>query len=264
MEAVESRLPGSVAASARVSLVVPVFNGAGTLDQLHRRVAATLSSTPGVSAWELILVNDGSADSSWDLIVGLSAGRPEVRGLDLAQNYGQHNALLAGIDAARHEVIVTLDDDLQNPPEEIPKLLEALGPDLDVVYGVPIARRHPAHRRIGSLVVKGFLRALSRRPANLLSTGFRAFRSDLTRQLNGEVGRRVVLDSLLRAETDRFGSVAVQHAPRRGGRSNYSVPKLARFALSAIAAELRSGRRNLGPSYRVRATTEPERNGDRR
>jgi glycosyltransferase involved in cell wall biosynthesis len=266
MAAVPTRraIPGT--ASAQVSVVVPVFNGARTLDELHRRVATTLSSVPGLRSWELIMVNDGSTDPSWERIVDLSAEHPEVRGLDLAHNYGQHNALLAGIHAARREVIVTLDDDLQHPPEQIPKLLDALGPDLDVVYGAPIANRHPAHRRIGSIAVKTFLRALTRRPAHSLASGFRALRSDVAEQVPETAGRRIVLDSLLRAETDRFGSVAVDHEPRRVGRSNYSIPMLARFALSEIAAELRPHRWNgrRSPSYSVRTTTESELNGDGR
>jgi glycosyltransferase involved in cell wall biosynthesis len=266
MEAVPTSLESPGAAAAQISIVVPVFNGARTLDELHRRVATTLSGRPGVRSWELILVNDGSADSSWERIVSLSSAYPEVRGLDLTQNYGQHNALLAGIHAARHEVIVTLDDDLQHPPEEIPKLLDALGPDLDVVYGAPIAKCHPAYRRIGATAVKAFLRGLTRRRAHLLSSGYRAFRADLTRQFTDDSGRRVVLDSLLRARTDRIGSIPVNHEPRRDGHSNYSVPMLVRFALTEIATELPLGVGNgrRGPSYGVRAVTESQSGGNGR
>jgi glycosyltransferase involved in cell wall biosynthesis len=266
MDAVQSRLERRGAAAARVSLVVPVFNGARTLDELHRRVAVTLSAMPGLRSWELILVNDGSADSSWERIVELSAEHPEVRGLDLTGNFGQHNALLAGIHAARCDVIVTLDDDLQNPPEEIPKLLDTLALELDIVYGVPISKRQPAYRRMGATAVGTFLRTLTRNQALSLASGFRAFRSDLCEGFPQDSGRRIVLDSLLRARTNRIGSVPVTHEPRCDGRSTYSFPKLVRFALTKIATDLRLGRNGgRSPSYGVRAMTgsEPDADGRR-
>jgi glycosyltransferase involved in cell wall biosynthesis len=222
-----------------VSIVVPVFNSADTIAELHERIAAAISSVPGLSSWELILVDDGSADSSWERIAALSEEHAPVRGLGLGRNLGQHNALLAGIHAARYEVIVTLDDDLQNPPEEIPRLLEALGPDLDVVYGAPIAKHHPAYRRIGSIAVRAFLRVLTGDRALLLATGFRAFRAELATRLPEASGRPVNLDSLLRVETDRFGSISVTHEPRRSGRSNYTFPMLIKHALTEIATDLR-------------------------
>ena len=90
---------------------------------------------------EIILVNDGSRDRSWEIISELSSRFPAVRGLNLMRNYGQHNALLCGIRAAKYDVIVTMDDDLQHPPEEIPRLLEQLEQGFDVVYGAPKANR---------------------------------------------------------------------------------------------------------------------------
>ncbi len=117
-----------------ISVVVPVYNSEGTLEELHA-TAPRRSSTALDAEYELVLVNDGSADASWQRIAELAAGDDRVRGLDLMRNYGQHNALLAGIRAARHAIVVTLDDDLQNPPEEIPKLLAELDEGFDVVYG---------------------------------------------------------------------------------------------------------------------------------
>src|SRR5436190_627407 len=175
----ESRRAGPVP----VSVVVPVFNSAASIDELCERIAATLDSAPGVAAWELILVNDGSRDASWERVVALSQARAEVRGIDLTRNWGQHNALLAGIHATHHEVIVTLDDDLQNPPEEIPKLLDALGPQLQVVYGVPIDSAHSPHRRVGGAALREILRLLSGRREALVGSGFRAFRSELVEAL---------------------------------------------------------------------------------
>lgn len=243
-----------------VSVVVPVFNSAPALEELHRRIEAAIASTVAVERWELILVNDGSRDSSWERIVQLSGAHRDVRGLDLTRNWGQHNALLAGIKVARHEGIVTLDDDLQNPPEEIPKLLDALGPSVDLVYGVPIARAQPRYRRIAGTGLRAIISWITGRRQARLGSGFRAFRASLTERLPRASGRHVILDSALRARTDRIGSVAVRHEPRRVGQSNYSLPRLFRMAVAEIAVELpfRAGNGRADPSYTVRAVTEPD------
>ena len=248
-----------------MSVVVPVFNSEASLDELCERIVATMDSL-SLASWEVILVNDGSEDASWERVVGLSGEHREIRGIDLTRNWGQHNALLAGIHAARHEVIVTLDDDLQNPPEEIPNLLDALGPELDVVYGIPVAVQQVAYRRFGAVAVRATIRALTRRRAVSLATGFRALRRDLADDLPEESGRHLALDGMLRAVTDRFGAVEVDHQPRRAGRSNYSLARLARLALTEIATDLpfRSRRAPRVRSYGVRAVTESRSSNDGR
>jgi glycosyltransferase involved in cell wall biosynthesis len=104
-----------------ISIIVPVYNSEATLDELTTRIKAVLA--PVVEHFEIILVNDGSQDSSWKVITRLSEQNEIIRGLNLMHNYGQHNALLAGIQGAQYEIIVTIDDDLQHPPEEIPRLI---------------------------------------------------------------------------------------------------------------------------------------------
>ena len=141
-----------------VSVVVPVFNGAETVAEVVSRSREVLAEC--AARHEFILVNDGSHDSSWERIVELASAAGDVRGIDLSRNCGQHNALLAGIRAARCDLVVTIDDDLQNPPEEIPKLLRSLGPDCDVVYGVPISKQQGFGRRIATRAVVGSLRVL--------------------------------------------------------------------------------------------------------
>lgn len=244
----------------RVSVVVPVFNSEPSLGELHRRIDETLSRMDELGPWELILVNDGSEDGSWEEIVALSHEHPEVRGLDLTRNWGQHNALLAGVHSVCAQVIVTLDDDLQNPPEEIPRLLDALGPEVDVVYGVPAVSAHPAHRRLGGATLRKILRLVSGRREALLGSGFRAFRSELAERLPEDAGENFVLDNSLRSVTGRIGSVAVRHEPRRNGRSNYTFWMLVRLAFVEITTDLpftRSGG-SATPAYRVRTVTEPQ------
>jgi undecaprenyl-phosphate 4-deoxy-4-formamido-L-arabinose transferase len=117
-----------------VSVVIPVYNSEEILPTLLERLAAVLPQV--ATSYEVILVNDGSRDNSWTSIQELAVRYPFVRGFELMRNFGQHNALLAGVRAARFDVVVTMDDDLQHPPEEIGKLLSALTADKDVVYGV--------------------------------------------------------------------------------------------------------------------------------
>jgi undecaprenyl-phosphate 4-deoxy-4-formamido-L-arabinose transferase len=108
-----------------ISVVIPVYNGARTITELHRRLVAVLEQC--ADAFEVVFVDDCGTDDSWDVIEAIAARDPRVRGIRLSRNFGQHNALLCGIRNARHEMVVTMDDDLQNPPEEIPRLLAKLG-----------------------------------------------------------------------------------------------------------------------------------------
>src|SRR5256885_772204 len=135
-----------------VSVVVPVYNSERMLSDLAERLRGTLGETGRM--FELVFVNDGSADGSWRVITGLGEAYQWVRGISLMRNYGQHNALLCGIRAARYEIIVTMDDDLQHPPEEIPRLLNKLSEGYDVVYGTPQEERHSLWRGVASRVTK--------------------------------------------------------------------------------------------------------------
>ncbi len=217
----------------RISVVVPVYNGAATLAELVARCHEVLDEC--ASAHELVLVNDGSQDDSWAEIERLAADDPSVRGIDLARNYGQHNALLAGIRAARYELTITLDDDLQNPPEEIPVLLAALTPDCDVVYGEPIAKRQRLDRRLATNLVVWALHVLGGRTAPMVSA-FRLFRTELRDGFADYTGPDVSVDALLTWRTERFTAVPVHHSTRAHGSSNYSLLKLARHALTMITA----------------------------
>jgi undecaprenyl-phosphate 4-deoxy-4-formamido-L-arabinose transferase len=244
-------------AVSSVSVVVPVFNSAESLDELHDRVAATLSSLGETLSWELILVNDGSEDESWEGIVRLSREHPEVRGLDLAANFGQHNALLAGIDSARHDVIVTLDDDLQDQPEEIPRLLEALTADTDLVYGKPVAKQRTLPRRIATKTVRGLVAAITAGGIPAYIGGFRAFRAPLLEGPNGSRGPHIAIDTLLARSATGIAAVSVQHKPRRHGRSNYTFGTLTLHTLTEFRSlfQRRGPRSATRPTYVVRRTT---------
>ena len=215
-----------------VSVVVPVYNSAATLAALVERLSAALQ--PLISEFEIVLVNDASRDHSWSVIEQLSRAEPRVRGIDLAKNQGQHNALLCGFRAARFDVIVTLDDDLQHRPEEIVRLLEKLEDGYDVVYGARKAEGHGLLRNVASRITKIALQtAMGAETAETLSP-FRALRTSVRDAFASYHGPYVNIDVLLTWGTSRFGAVSVTHAQREKGASNYTVRLLLRHALNMI------------------------------
>lgn len=212
-----------------VSVVVPVYRSDRTLAPLVDRVAAALASAPD---WEILLVDDGSGGATWPTVQELAATHANVRGVRLSRNYGQHNALVAGLRAARFDTTVTIDDDLQNPPEEIPRLLARLDEgDLDVVYGVPEQAEQALWRRLAGRMSRRAMRSVLGMKSAPEVTSFRAFCTRLRDAFDGQLGTNVALDALLSWGTTRFGSVAVSHAPRTEGASNYTFGKLVRFML---------------------------------
>ncbi len=218
-----------------LSVVVPVYNAEATLGELARRLAAALDPVDGVGGrWELILVNDGSADASWRRIAELAAADGRIRGIDLGRNYGQHNALLAGLRSARAPIAATLDDDLQNPPEELPRLLAALGPDFDVVYGTPERQRHGFWRVVASRLTRWVLAESMGQEAARRVSAFRVLRTRLRDAFADYTGPFVSLDALLTWGSQRFGAVTVRHDPRERGRSGYSLRRLIRHALDLV------------------------------
>ena len=135
-----------------LSVVVPVYRSEAILPELVRRLAEVLPTL--ADHYELVLVNDSSPDGSWDVISRLASQHPWIHAINLMRNYGQHNALLCGIRATQYAVIVTMDDDLQHPPEEIPKLLTVLDQGYDAVYGTPEQEQHGMLRDLASLTTK--------------------------------------------------------------------------------------------------------------
>lgn len=215
-----------------LSIVVPAYNSEGSLPLLVERLEAVLAGLD--RPYELILVNDGSRDRTWEVILSLAAAHPAVRGINLMRNYGQHNALLCGIRAATNDIIVTLDDDLQNPPEEIPRLLAKLEEGFDVVYGAPQRQQHGLWRDLASSITKLALQgAMGAETARKVSP-FRAFRTDVREAFASYRGAFTSIDVLLTWGTTRFAAIPVQHNPRLVGVSNYSFGRLVTLALNMM------------------------------
>lgn len=215
-----------------LSVVVPVYNSAETLEELARRLAQALPALD--SEYELVLVNDGSWDESWQVICQLSQTYSWVRGFNMMRNYGQHNATLAGIRAARYATIITMDDDLQHPPEEIHKLLERLAEGYDVVYGVPAALPHSWWRNAFSVLTKRVLSAVMGVKNIRDFAAFRAFRTRLRGAFESYQNPNVLIDVLLSWGTTRFTTAVVEEKPRAAGQSNYNFRKLFSYTMVVL------------------------------
>ncbi len=215
-----------------VSVVVPVHNGAKTLESLVERVESAVASR--VAALEIVFVNDGSADDSWSVIERLATENARVRGINLMRNCGQHSALLAGIRDAREPITVTIDDDLQNPPEEIPRLLDELAQGHDVVYGSPRREQHGFFRDLASRLTKRVMASVMGIRAARHASAFRAFRTHLRGASADFHGSFPSIDVLLSWGTRRFATVAVDHQPRELGASGYSVRRLVTHAINMM------------------------------
>ncbi len=215
-----------------ISVVTPVYNGEASIAELCRRLAEVLPQI--ATEYEIILVNDGSRDQSWKVISELSSRFATVRGLDLMRNYGQHNALLCGIRAARYDVIVTMDDDLQQPPEEIPRLLEQLEQGFDVVYGAPKEERYGFMRALASRITRLALGSAIGMDLAKNVSAFRVFRTQLREAFAEYHTPFVSIDVLLTWATTRFAAIPVVFQPRHSGSSNYTFSKLVRHAFDMM------------------------------
>jgi undecaprenyl-phosphate 4-deoxy-4-formamido-L-arabinose transferase len=215
-----------------ISVVIPVYNGAETITLLVDQLGNLLPEV--ATEYEVILVNDGSRDESWESICKLSRDYNWVRGINLMRNYGQHNALLAGINTVSYEITITMDDDLQHPPTEIPKLLAKLAEGYDVVYGTPQVEQHGLWRNIASQVTKIALQSTMGTDVARSTSAFRVFRSQVRKAFINYQGPFVDIDVLLTWATTRFFAVRVRHESRHSGKSNYTFRKLVLHAINMI------------------------------
>jgi undecaprenyl-phosphate 4-deoxy-4-formamido-L-arabinose transferase len=215
-----------------LSIVIPVYNGALSIPVLAERLSAILPTLS--DHYEVIMVEDGGKDNGWEVIQELARKHTWLRGIKMMRNYGQHNALLCGIREAEHEVIITMDDDLEHPPEELHKLLAKLNEGYDVVYGAPLEQQHGWLRdfasQITKIVLQGSMGAESARNISAL----RAFRTYLRQAFKTYQSPFVNLDVLLTWGTTRFTLVRVRHDVRQFGVSNYTFRRLVTHAFNMM------------------------------
>jgi undecaprenyl-phosphate 4-deoxy-4-formamido-L-arabinose transferase len=215
-----------------ISVVVPVFQGADCLVELLNRLEEVLREL--AQPHEVVLVNDGSTDESWRIIVEQATRRPWVRGINLMRNYGQHNALLCGIRAARFSVTITMDDDLQNPPEDISKLLDGLEQGSDVVYGVSRRKQHALGHVLAAKMLRVALATVLGAQTARLASPFRAFRTRLRDAFERTHSPWVIVDVYLTWATANFSAVEVSHDKRHTDQVSYTLRKRFNQALDMV------------------------------
>ncbi|MFN2468640.1 MAG: glycosyltransferase family 2 protein [Gaiellaceae bacterium] len=219
-------------AAPRLSIVVTLFNEAESLDELYRRTVAAVE--PLAVPFELILVDDGSTDGTFAVVERLHAADGRIRAVRFKRNFGQHPAMHAGLVRARGAVVVTMDGDLQNAPEDIPRLFEVVQGGSDVASGRRAARHDSWGRTLPSRLINGMLRRFTGVSISDFGCAFNAYRREAVTPMLGSIGRQKFTKALVLSGGASVVEVDVQHAPRRG-RSRYTPLRLTRLALHVLA-----------------------------
>src|SRR5918996_2883629 len=215
-----------------VSVVVTLYNEAGSIEELYRRAVAVLDDGP--RTFELIFVDDGSTDGTFAALERLHRADPRVRVVRFKRNFGQHPAMHAGLARARGELVVTMDGDLQNAPEDIPRLVAAVEAGADVASGRRAARNDSWGRTLPSRLINGMLRRFTGVEIADFGCAFNAYRREAVEPMLGAIGKQKFTKALVLSGGASVVEVDVAHAPREG-RSRYSPLRLTRLALHVLA-----------------------------
>jgi len=210
--------------SKSISAVIPVYNSGGTLEPLVERLSLVLGRL--AEDYEIIMVDDGSRDDSFRVMERIYRSRENIKIIKLDGNYGQQNAIICGLAAARMELVVTIDDDLQYPPEEIGKLLKKLEEGYDVVYGIPEVKKHSKVRNFGTRMTDLLFRRLYSKPKEIGISSFRIIKSGVAKKIACSGESFVYISALTFRITRNIANVSVSHNFREVGRSNYNLLKL--------------------------------------
>lgn len=214
------------------SVVVPVYNSCESLEVLYHRIGQTMNKLE--KSFEVIFVDDNSADKSWNILETIQKANPErVIAIRLARNFGQHNATICGIAQASGTFIITIDDDLQNPPEEIAKLVATMqDSDADLVYGIYGRKNHSMARNLGSGALKGWSRRLFKTKGN--GSSFRLMKSSLGKNLLNHQINFIYIDELFNWYTSHIAFVMVDHHKRPYQQSTYTSHSLLSMLLNLV------------------------------
>ena len=237
-------------ATCDLSVVIPAFRSAANLPELYDRLVVVLTRME--VSWELVFIDDASDDETWAALCGLQAkdaGRVTI--VQLMENVGQHAALLCGFGLSSGRFVLTMDDDLQHPPEEIPRLWQVAiaGDAPDVVYGVYSTRRQNPLRQLAAAAV--YLVYLLRFRLRARPSPFRLLRASLVRSMLAARTRSPMIDELIALHTKRTVATTVEHHWRRHGRSTYSMLKLLRLALGVLESDTGVSTRRMPPGPRT-------------
>ena len=218
------KTPSLAGASFKFSVVIPVYNSEGIVGQTVDRTVAFFTKM----GWrhEIVLVNDGSTDRSWEVMAEKAAGNGNVRAINLLRNYGQHTALFCGLRHSTGDCVITIDDDLQNPPEEIVHLVAKADEGYDVVFGRFRQKQHSFYRRFGSRLIAWLNRRIFGQPKDLEVTNFRYLRRDVVDRILTYRTNFPYLNGLAVRLSSKRANVLVDHRPRKVGKSTYGLVQI--------------------------------------
>lgn len=207
------------------SIVVPVYNSEKTLDELTQRLFGVMD--PITEKYEILLVDDCSQDNSWDKLKTLRNENKKIKIIRLQNNFGQDSALICGLNYAKGDYVITLDDDLQNPPEEIPKLINKLQEGYSVVYAKFRIKYHSRIENFFSNILQKLIRYILDIPSDLYISGFAIYTSDVVKNVISIKSSYIYLSAFVRqcVPVNKIANVVVNHSPRKVGKSNYTIRK---------------------------------------
>ena len=217
-----------------ISFVIPCYNSESTIKNVVSEIVSTISCK--IPDYEILLVNDGSGDGTLKTIREIVEANEHVKGVDLARNFGQHSALMAGIKLCQGDIAICLDDDGQSPADEVPKLLDELDKGYDVVYAKYQHKQHSLYRNLGSMLNGWMTEIMLRKPKGLYLSSFFAMRRFVIDEIAQYDSPYPYLMGLVLRTTDNIGNVDVTHRGRVSGESGYTFRKLLKLWLNGFTA----------------------------
>ena len=211
--------------TVKLSIVIPVYKSATILPNLIKEIEIAMDKLGLLGEFQLVLVNDASPDKSWSVIKDLLKGRSYITAISLMKNFGQHNAIMAGLKHVKGEVVVLMDDDLQHPPSQIQNLLQEIKKGADVCYVKYKNRQHPAWKKIGSAFNNWMATKLLDKPAGLYLSSFKALDQKVILEILKYEGPFTYIDGLILDVTRSINTVEIEHHERADGTGNYNFKK---------------------------------------
>lgn len=219
--------------SVSISVVVPVYNSEKTLEKLYDDMSEVLKDLCGED-YEMVFVDDQSRDNSFTIMKEIHERDDRVKIIQLARNFGQQNALMCGFHYSKGDYVVTMDDDLQHPPEEVKKLIEKIKEGYDVVFGIPIEKKHALYRNMGSRMIGQLFNRICRKPTQVRVSSFRVMRRRIVTEIIKDKTSFVYIAPMIFRITDHVENVFVRHNERKYGRSNYNLIKLVKLSVKLV------------------------------
>lgn len=238
-----------------ISVIVPVYNSSQSIQELCNRLVKTLTAITEI--YEIILVDDSSIDDSFIKMKTARSSNNAIKLIRLSENFGQQNAIMCGLRYAKGDYVITIDDDLQNPPEELTKLMKNIEDGYDVVYGIPTAKKHSAIRNFGSLMADHLFNIVCGKPKQVKVSSFRVMRKPIVEKIIKEKASFVYISAITLKHTKNIGNAIVVHEQRKYGSSNYNIGKLAKLFYNIYASYSRNGKRTVQdskPQYIIKET----------